>query len=78
VLDGIFLSFWKEKFFLYNFTYFFSEISNREWASSIILDFWKDNFIVNILCFISLLILCLEVEVIKRLLLPLNEPAASF
>jgi len=33
---------------------------------------------VNILCFISLLILCLEVEVIQRLLWPLNELAAPF
>jgi len=45
---------------------------------SIFLDFWKDKFTVHILCFISLLILRLEVEVIKRLLWPLNEPAAPF
>jgi len=45
---------------------------------SIFLDFWKDNFTVHILCFISLLILCLEFEVIKRLLWPLNEQAAPF
>jgi len=32
VLDGIFLGFWKEEFFLYNFTYFFPEILNRGWA----------------------------------------------
>jgi len=31
---------------------------------------------VPILCFISLLILCLEIEVIKSLLWPLNEPAS--
>jgi len=30
----------------------------------IFLDFWKDKFTVHILCFISLLILCLGVEVI--------------
>jgi len=42
----------------------------------IFLNFWKENFIANILCFISLLILCLENEVIKRLLWPLNEPYA--
>jgi len=24
LLDGIFLDFWKEEFFLYNFTYFFA------------------------------------------------------
>jgi len=45
---------------------------------SIFLDFWKDKFTVHILCFMSLLILCLEVEVIKRLLWPLNESAAPF
>jgi len=44
----------------------------------IFLNVWKENLIVNILCFISLLILCLKVEVIKRLLQPLNDPAASF
>jgi len=33
---------------------------------------------VNILCFINLLIFCLEVEVTKRLLWPLNELAALF
>jgi len=33
---------------------------------------------MHILCFISLLILSLEVEVIKRLLWPLNKPAAPF
>jgi len=32
------------------------------------LDFWNDKFIVHILCFISLLILCLEVDLTKRLL----------
>jgi len=32
VLDGIFLGFWKEGFFLYNFTYFFPEIVTRGWA----------------------------------------------
>jgi len=42
------------------------------------LDFWKENFIVHLLCFISLLIFCLEVEVIKRLPWPLNELAAPF
>jgi len=42
---------------------------------SIFLDFWKDEFTVHILC---LLILCLEVEVIKRLLWPLNEPEVPF
>jgi len=31
-LDGIFLGFWKEKFFLYNFTYFFPKILTRGWA----------------------------------------------
>jgi len=47
---------------------------------SIFLNFWKDKFTVHILCFISLLILNLEVEVIKRLLYcwPLNKPAAPF
>jgi len=45
---------------------------------SIFLDFWKDKFNVRILCSISLLTLCLEVEVIKRLLWPLNEPAVPF
>jgi len=45
--------------------------------SSIFLDFWNKNFIENIFCFISLL-MCLEVEVIKRQLWPLNEPAAPF
>jgi len=45
---------------------------------SIFLNFWKENFIVHILCFISLLILCLKVEVIKRPLWPLNELAAPF
>jgi len=45
---------------------------------SIFLDFSKDKFTVHFLCFISLLILCIEVEVIKRLLWPLNEPAAPF
>jgi len=45
---------------------------------SIFLDFWKDILTMHILCFVSLLILCLEVEVIKRLLWPLNEPAAPF
>jgi len=33
---------------------------------------------VHILCFINLLILCPEVEVIKRLLRPLKESAALF
>jgi len=42
------------------------------------MDFYKENFIAQILCFISLLILCQEVDVIKRLLWPLNEPAAPF
>jgi len=45
---------------------------------SIFLDFWKDKFIVHILCFISLLIICLGVEVIKRLLWPLKELVAPF
>jgi len=44
----------------------------------IFLDFWKDKFPVHILCFVSLLILSLEVEVIKRLLWPLNKPAVPF
>jgi len=43
-----------------------------------ILDFWKENFIVNILCFISLVMLCLKVEVIKMLIWTLNEPAVPF
>jgi len=38
----------------------------------------KDKFTVHILCFISLLILSLEVEVIKKLLWPLNKPAVPF
>jgi len=42
------------------------------------LDFWKYNFFAHILCFISLLILCLEVEVIKRLIWRLNELARPF
>jgi len=45
---------------------------------SIFLNFWKDKVIVHTLCFISLLILSLDVEVIKRLLWPLNKPAAPF
>jgi len=45
---------------------------------SIFLDFWKDKFPVYILCLISLLVLCLEVEIIKMLLWPLNEQAATF
>jgi len=45
---------------------------------SIFLDFWKDKFTLDILCFLSLLILSLEVEVIKRLLWPLNKPEAPF
>jgi len=45
---------------------------------SIFLDFWKDKFTVHILCFLSLLILCLEVEVIQRLLWHLNEPTVPF
>jgi len=45
---------------------------------STFLNFWKDKFTVHILCFISLLILHLEVEVIKRLLWPLNEAEAPF
>jgi len=62
VLDGIYLGFWKEEFFLYNFTYFFPEILIRGWPLrtlqplvlfSICLDFWKENIIVNSLCFIS-------------------------
>jgi len=44
--------------------------------SRIFLDFWKYNFIVHLLRFESFLIWCLEVEVIKRLLWPLNEPTA--
>jgi len=38
----------------------------------------KDKFTVHILCFLILLILSLEVEVIKRLLWPLNEPEWLF
>jgi len=45
---------------------------------SIFLDFWKDKFIVHTLCFISLFILCLKVEVIKWLLWLPNELAAPF
>jgi len=32
---------------------------------SIFLDFWKDKFIVIIICFMSLLTLCLELEIFK-------------
>jgi len=32
VLNGIFLGFWKEEFFLYNFTYYFPQILTRGWA----------------------------------------------
>jgi len=32
VLNGIFLGFWKEEFFLNNFTYFFPKILIRGWA----------------------------------------------
>jgi len=32
VLGGIFLGFWKEEFFLYNYTYFFPKILIRVWA----------------------------------------------
>jgi len=32
VVDRIFLGFWKEEFFLYNFTYFFPKILTRGWA----------------------------------------------
>jgi len=44
-------------------------------VESIFLDFCKDKFTVHILCF---MILCLDVEVIKRLIWPLNVPAAPF
>jgi len=45
---------------------------------SIFLDFLKDKFTLLILCLKSLLILCLDAEVIKRLLCTLNEPVALF
>jgi len=45
---------------------------------SIFLDFGKDKFTVHILCFISLLIFCQEVEVIKWLLWRPNEQAVLF
>jgi len=32
VLDRLFLGFWKEEFFLYNFTYFSTKILIRGWA----------------------------------------------
>jgi len=88
VLDSIFLGFWKEEFFLHNLTYFFPKIFIRGWAvknsltisaiEHILLSFWKENLIVNIICFVSLLILCLEFGVIKRLLWPLNGLEAPF
>jgi len=32
MLNGIFLGFWKEEFFLYNFTYFIPNIFIRGWV----------------------------------------------
>jgi len=72
-----------DQFFFQNFDQgvsykFFTFPASILMLESIFLDFWKDKFTVHILCFISLLILCLDVEVIKRLLWPPNEPAAPF
>jgi len=53
-------------FLLYGRNYKFSPFS--PWIlmlESIFLVFWKDKFIVNILCFTSLLTLCLELEIFK-------------
>jgi len=60
------------------FFYFDQGASYKFLPENIFLDFRKDKFTVRILCFISLLILCLEVVLIKRLLWLLNELAAPF
>jgi len=122
VLNGIFLGFWKEKFFSatshifsqnfdqgmgyiknsltisaiehifklvergFHCEFSFDLILIRGWTirNSLTISAIEHIFkllergFVNILCFISLLILCLEVGVIKRLLRPLNGPAAPF